>query len=89
MKKKNKNTPGIDNGTRGIPEDGRGEAGTLGENRLFRDLMEEGTDGRVITDREGLIVCLNREAERLLGRSRVKLVGRPFGSPLDPSRGAA
>ena len=88
MKKKNIRPPGGGNGSgECVPERGRGEAGRLEEKRLFRDLMEEGWGGRLITDREGRIIYANRAAERLLGRGRDELVDRPFGSPLDPSRG--
>ena len=44
---------------------------------LFRNLFEHFTHGLCITDRKRTVIWANREMERLTGRSRQEMAGRP------------
>jgi|GEM_PF-6277536 len=50
--------------------------------------LESITDAFYTLDREWRFTYMNREAERVLGRSREELVGRPIGDELPGFRGA-
>jgi protein-histidine pros-kinase len=52
---------------------------------VFRELVEAGPDALLVVDARGEIVLVNREAERMFGRSRADLVGQP-ASMLVPER---
>jgi PAS domain S-box-containing protein len=51
----------------------------------YRDLLETAPDGFVISDAQGRIVLVNRQAERLFGYSREELVGRPVELLVPPA----
>jgi two-component system, NtrC family, sensor kinase len=48
----------------------------------FRHLIEQNADGVLIIDGQGLIRYANPAAETLMGRTRERLLGQPFGYPL-------
>jgi protein-histidine pros-kinase len=56
---------------RDLTERRRAEAG-------FRELLESAPDAMVIADRDGRIVLLNDQAERLFGYARAELLGQPI-----------
>ncbi len=51
----------------------------------FKDLLDAAPDAMAIVDRDGCIVLLNEEVERLFGFARADLLGRPIET-LIPSR---
>jgi PAS domain S-box-containing protein len=44
-------------------------------NAWFRDLVEMAPDGMIVTDRDGTIILVNAQAERMFGYPRAELVG--------------
>src|SRR5689334_13121538 len=57
----------------------------MGEERLFRNLLEAAPDAIVIINQRGEIHLVNAQAERLFGYARAELVGNPI-EILIPSR---
>jgi len=53
--------------------------------QLFRAVVESAPNGVVMVDRQGIIVLVNRETERLFGYSRTELLGRSIDT-LVPDR---
>jgi PAS domain S-box-containing protein len=43
----------------------------------FRELFDAAPDGILLVDRDGVIVRLNRQTERMFGYERTELIGRP------------
>ena len=54
-----------------------------GSNMRLMKILEQDADGTVIVNREGRTVFMNSMAEKLIGRPRAKLLGRPNELPLD------
>lgn len=48
----------------------------------FRDIIEKNADGMVIVGGDGIVMFVNPEAERLLGREAQDFVGMEFGFPV-------
>ncbi len=53
---------------------------------LFAALVTRCPDAILAVDHKGTVRFMNPAAERLLGQSAKKMVGRPFGFPVDPQR---
>jgi len=51
--------------------------GELAEDRRFRLVVEAAPNAMVMIDRAGMIVMVNRQAERVFGYARAELVGQP------------
>jgi formate hydrogenlyase transcriptional activator len=45
---------------------------------IFRSLFEEAPDAQLVSDKEGRILFLNAQTERLFGYSRGELIGKPL-----------
>jgi len=59
------------------------------EIRELRSILDTATDGIVVTDREGLILTLNRPAEALFGYEYHEIARRPFTELFAPESEAA
>ena len=55
----------------------------------YEDFFESSADGMFITDPQGRVLFVNREAERLVGRPRTDAIGQPFTLLCDPADHAA
>jgi PAS domain S-box-containing protein len=63
-------------GKHSLPAAHEGQAGTASSEQLFRAVVESAPNGVVMVDRQGVIVLVNRETERLFGYPREELLGR-------------
>ena len=63
------------------PAGGRGAPPTTGtspvQDKRFRQMLDAAPDAMVVVDEQGIVVGLNREAERLLGWTDAELQGQP------------
>jgi PAS domain S-box-containing protein len=61
---------------------------TEAEIRELRAILDTATDGVIVTDREGLVLSLNRSAEALFGYEYHEMARRPFGELFAPRASA-
>jgi PAS domain S-box-containing protein len=64
----------------------RAEQALAGSEAKFRGLIESAPDGVFVVDAEGMILEANPAGERMVGRSRADLVGRPVADLASPER---
>jgi len=62
----------------GIQRSARQEQALRSSEQRTRLIVESARDGFISTDAQGRVLELNAAAERLLGRSRAEVIGRPF-----------
>jgi PAS domain S-box-containing protein len=62
----------------GIERSARQERALRGSERRTRLIVDSARDGFISTDAEGRVLDINGAAERLLGRPRAEVLGRPF-----------
>jgi PAS domain S-box-containing protein len=62
----------------GIERSGRQERALRSSERRTRLIVDSARDGFISTDAEGRVLDINNAAERLLGRPRTEVLGRPF-----------
>jgi PAS domain S-box-containing protein len=60
---------------------------TEAEIRELRAILDTATDGVIVTDREGLVLSLNRSAEALFGYEYHEMARRPFTELFAPESG--
>src|SRR5205823_5905163 len=69
-----------------ITESKRAEQALVASEAKFRGLIESAPDGVFVVDMEGMILETNPAGERMVGRSRADLVGRPLTDLASPER---
>ncbi len=62
----------------GIERSARQERALRSSERRTRLIVDSARDGFISTDAEGRVLDINHSAERLLGRPRAEVLGRPF-----------